>query len=224
MVNGASFSFPVLLTLRTCAVCFVLFLVIGLPIARWGSRSRSFAARAVSFLVTLPTIFPPIALGFMLLLLLGKNGPVGRLLNALFGSHLVFSASGVAFAAFVAGLPLVVRPLQAAMERIEIVRLEEAARTMGCGPVKTFFLITVPQVGNTLASGLLLGIARASGEVGITMMLGGNISGRTNTLSLEIYNSVSRGEFDEAMKLCAILAVVGLVLYILLEKYREREV
>ena len=224
MVDGALLSFPVLLTLRTCAVCFVLFLAIGLPLARWESRSRSFAARAVSFLVTLPMVFPPVAMGFMLLLLLGKNGPVGRLLDALFGFRLVFSASGVVLAAFVAGLPMVVRPLQAAMERVEIIRLEEAARTMGCGPFRAFLLITVPQVGNTLVSGLLLGIARAFGEVGITMMLGGNIAGRTNTLSLEIYNSVSRGEFGEAMKLCAILAATGLVLYILLEKYRVREV
>lgn len=224
MVDGASLSFPILLTLRTCAVCLVLLPLIGLPLARWESRSRSLAARAASFLVTLPMVFPPVALGFMLLLLLGRNGPVGRLLDVLFGFRLVFSASGVAFAALVAGLPMVVRPLRAAMERAEIVRLEEAARVMGCGPFKAFLLVTVPQVGNTLASGLLLGLARASGEVGITMMLGGNIAGHTNTLSLEIYNSVSRGEFDEAVKLCAILAAVGLALYILLEKYRVREV
>ena len=86
----------------------------------------------------------------------------------------------------------------------------------------TFLFVTVPQVSRTLFSCLLLGVARASGEVGITMMLGGNISGRTNTLSLEIFNCVSRGDFDAAMRLCAVLAVVGMLLYALLEGCRAR--
>ncbi|GHV54811.1 molybdenum ABC transporter permease subunit [Synergistales bacterium] len=221
---GSSLAFPVTLTLKTCASCLILFIAAGLPLALWGSRSRSIASRIVSFFVTLPLVFPPIAMGFILLLLLGKNGPVGSLLDALFGFRFVFSQYAVVTAAFIAGLPLVVRPLQAAMEKIDVLRLEEAARANGCGPVRTFFLITVPQVGNTLISGLLLATARASGEVGISLMIGGNISGRTNTLSLEIYNSVSSGDFDSAMYLCAILAAAGLVLYALLEKYRIREV
>lgn len=213
-------SFPALLTLKVCLTCLFLFIVTGLPLALWGARSRSLAARSVSFLVTLPLVFPPIAMGFILLLLLGRNGPIGRPLEGLFGVRIVFSTAGVILASFIAGLPLVVRPLQAAMERTEVIRLEEAARTMGAGPLRTFLLVTIPQVGSSLVSGLLLGVARTSGEVGITMMLGGNIAGRTNTLSLEIYNSVSRGDFDVAMKLCFILAVMGFLLYILLERHR----
>ena len=215
--------FPAILTLQTCASCLVLFVAAGLPLARWCGRSRSPAGRAASFLVTLPLVFPPIALGFMLLMLFGRNGPIGSPLEALTGFRLVFSKQAVTLAAFVAGLPLVVRPLQAAMEKEDLIRLEEAARATGCGPVKTFFLVTVPQVSNTLISGLLLGTARASGEVGITMMIGGNISGRTNTLSLEIYNLVSRGDFSEAMKLCAVLAASGVIIWTLLEIYRSKE-
>jgi molybdate transport system permease protein len=213
-------SFPALLTLRVCGVSLVLFLLAGLPLAFWTSRSKSWLSKGASFFVTLPLVFPPIALGFMLLLLCGRNGPVGRVLEALFSFRLIFSEAGVALAAFVAGLPLIVRPLQAAMAKAEVIRLEEAARTLGCGPVKTFILVTAPQVGNTLLAGLLLGTARASGEVGITLMLGGNIANRTNTLSLEVYNSVNSGDFELAMKLCVILAIVGLGLYALLEKYR----
>jgi molybdate transport system permease protein len=216
-------AFPVMLTLRTCICCLVLFITTGLPLAFWCGRSRSLASKAASFLVTLPLVFPPIALGFILLLIFGRNGPIGGPLEAITGFRLVFSKTAVTLAAFTAGLPLVVRPLQAAMERTDLIRLEEAARANGCGPVRTFFLITTPRVANTLISGLLLGTARASGEVGITMMIGGNISGKTNTLSLEIYNLVSRGEFDDAMKLCAILAVTGLILWGLLEKYRMKE-
>ena len=102
--------------------------------------------------------------------------------------------------------------------------LEEAARVNGCGGLSSFFFVTLPLVRNSLASGLLLGLARASGEVGITMMLGGNISGRTNTLSLEIFNSVSRGDFETASSLCFLLAVFGLILYIMLEKLQRKGV
>jgi molybdate transport system permease protein len=213
-------AFPVLLTLGACGACLILFALIGPPLAFWCGRSRSLASRAVSFFVTLPLVFPPIALGFMLLMLFGRNGVVGKPLETLFGFRLVFTQIAVVFAAFTAGLPLLVRPLQAAMEKTEVIRLEEAARATGCGPVRTFFLVTIPQVSSTLLSGLLLGVARASGEVGITMMIGGNIAGKTNTLSLEVYNLVSRGDFEEAMKLCAILAAIGLTLWALLERYR----
>lgn len=213
-------SFPVRLTFKVCILCLPLFVAAGMPLALWCGRSRSFASRTASFFVTLPLVFPPVAMGFILLMLFGRNGPLGSHLESLFGVRLIFSETAVVMASFIAGLPLVVRPLQSAVERVEILRLEEAARTMGASPFRTFIFVTVPQVGSTLISGLLLGTARASGEVGITMMLGGNISGRTNTLSLEIYNCVSRGEFDTAMKLCVILAIVGLLLYVFLEKYR----
>jgi molybdate transport system permease protein len=211
-------SFPAVLTLRICAACLGLHLLVGLPLAWWLSGPRTLARRAVSFLVSLPLVFPPVALGFILLTLLGRGGPLGPLLEEWLGVRLVFSVAGLTLAAFVAGLPLMVRPLEAALRREEIRRLAQAARTLGCGPLKAFALVVVPQVGSVLASGLLLGLARASGEVGVSLMLGGNIIGRTNTLSLEIYNSVAYGDFDRAMALCLILAVFGLGLYIALEK------
>lgn len=222
MSESGSLSFPVLLTLRVCAACALLYLGVGLPCAWFCRRRRSLAARALSFLVTLPLIFPPVAMGFLLLLLLGRNGPVGEALERWAGLRIVFSEAGVVLSAFVAGLPLVVRPLQAAMERPELYKLEEAAQTLGCGALGTFCFVTVPQTSRVLFSCLLLGIARASGEVGITMMLGGNISGRTNTLSLEIFNCVSRGDFDAALRLCAVLAVLGVLLYVLLEGCRGK--
>ncbi len=127
-------------------------------------------------------------------------------------------------AAFVVGLPLVVRPLQAALKSENIIRLEQAARVTGCGPLKTFFFVTLPLIRTSLASGLLLGTARASGEVGVTMMLGGNISWKTNTLSLEVFNRVSRGELEEASQLCFLLAITGLILYVVLEKLQSKRV
>ncbi|MCD8164003.1 MAG: ABC transporter permease subunit [Synergistaceae bacterium] len=164
----------------------------------WFSRSRSLCAKAAAFFITLPLVFPPIALGYMLLLLLGRNGPLGSPAEHYLGLRLVFSQGAVILSAFVAGLPLFVRPAQAAFQEPGIIKLEEASRVLVCGPVKTFFLVTMPLARRSIVSGLLLAVARASGEVGITMMLGGNIAGRTNTLSLEIFNCVSRGDFDEA--------------------------
>lgn len=223
MEIGSSLYFPILLTLKTAAACLLLYLCLGLPLALWLSRSSTALSRLASFFVTMPIVFPPIAMGFILLQLLGKNGIIGAPLLSLFGVRLVFSQAAVVLAAFIAGLPLVVRPLQSVLGKADIICLEEAARTLGCTRSKIFFLITMPQISGVILSSLLLGLARSTGEVGITMMLAGNISGRTNTLSLEIYNCVSRGEFDAALKLCAVLAVVALLFYILLEKFSVRE-
>lgn len=213
--------FSVKLTLLSCGLSLLLFLTAGLPAAYWLARSRSFGARCLAFFITLPLVFPPIALGYMLLLLFGKNGPAGAALEQLFGVRLVFSTGSVVLAAFVAGLPLFVRPVQAAFQDENAQKLEEAARVLGCGQVKTFFIVAAPLAKRSIVSGLLLAAARASGEVGITMMLGGNIEGRTNTLSLEIFNSVSRGDFDEALTLCMLLAGVSLAIYFMLEKLQK---
>jgi molybdate transport system permease protein len=210
--------------LKTCGICLLLHLLFGLPLALWGSRSRSILCRSVSFLVTLPLVFPPIALGYLLLRFLGRNSLIGDVLEQCCGIRVVFSEIGVVMAAFVVGLPLVVRPLQAALKSENIIRLEQAARVTGCGPLKTFFFVTLPLIRTSLASGLLLGTARASGEVGVTMMLGGNISWKTNTLSLEVFNRVSRGELEEASQLCFLLAITGLILYVVLEKLQSKRV
>lgn len=212
--------FPITLTLQAVLTSLVLFAVIGVPLALYTARSKTRVSRAVLFLATLPLIFPPVALGY--LLLLGINGPVGALLHEVFGACLVFSQTAVTLAAFIAGLPLVIRPVKEAFESKTLLDLECAARVCGATPMTTFLRVTLPTVRNAVLSAFLLGTARASGEVGITMMLGGNVSDKTNTLSLEIYNAVGRGDFDTATALCAVLAAVALVLYAALELLRRR--
>lgn len=167
--------------------------------------------------------FPPIALGYLLLLLLGRTGPVGALL-ADAGLPMIFTPAAVYFAALVAGLPLVVRPVVAALESPALRDLEFAAAVHGAGPLTIFFRVTLPLIRTHILSGLLLGLTRASGEVGITMMLGGNLSGRTNTLSLEIFNAVSRADFDAATALCLVLSAFTLLVFVLLEALRRRSV
>ena len=210
-------SFSARLTLKVCLACLALHVLVGIPLAWWLSGPRTALRKAVSLLVTLPLGFPPVALGFMLLTVLGRRSPVGVFLESELGLRLVFTYPGLVLAAFVAGLPLLVRPLEAALRREQIAAMTRAARSLGCGPLKAFLLVALPQAGASAPSGLLLGLARAIGEVGVSMMLGGNIIGRSNTLSLEIYNSVAYGDFDRAMILCLILGACGLAMYLALE-------
>lgn len=214
---------PILLTARACAAAMLLFVLVAPPLALFLARRRCALARAVEFVVTLPLVFPPIALGFLLLMALGRRGPVGAALEFAFGVRIVFSEAGVILAAFVAGLPLVVKPLQTAFASERLRELEEAARICGASPFRTLLLVTLPLSRNALLSGLLLGLARASGEVGITLMLGGNIAGRTNTLSLEIFNCVSRGDFDAATMLCVLLAAFAAAVCGLLHLIESRK-
>ena len=127
-------------------------------------------------------------------------------------------------AGFIAGLPLVIRPLQAAFSSAQLLDLEEAARVHGASELHIFLGITLPLIRPSLAVGLLMGCARVSGEVGITMMLGGNISGKTNTLSLEIFNAVSRADFDVANVLCLVLSLFAALLFLIMEVILKKSI
>ena len=208
--------FSLELTARTCLISLVLFRLAGPAVGFLLARRPSAPVRVFGFLVTMPLVFPPVALGYMLLTVLGRTGPLGALF-ADAGVSLIFSEAAVAAAGFVAGLPLVVRPLQAAFSSSQLLDLEEAARVHGASEARIFLEITLPLIRPSLAVGLLMGCARVSGEVGITMMLGGNISGKTNTLSLEIFNAVSRADFDVANALCVILSLFAALLFIVME-------
>ena len=215
-------SFSALLTLRVCLACLVLHSLTAIPLARLGMAANPHLRRMVNFCITLPLVFPPMAMGFLLLMLFGRNGWGGMALQQAFGVSLVFSQGGIILAAWLAGLPLVIKPVQTALTNPDLLRFEQAARVCGASPRSCFFLVTLPLIRHGLGAGLLLGITRAMGEVGISLMLGGNIAGRTNTLSLEVFNAVSTGEFQRAAMLCAILAIISLLLYLGIEWCQKR--
>lgn len=220
-IDFALITQPLLLSVKTIGVSAILFLILGVPLAYLLAKKNLKFRWLLDSIVTLPLIFPPIAVGFFLLLLLGRDGVVGGFLQQ-FDISLIFSFSGIVVAAFIAGLPLMVKPLQASIEQFPKL-IKEASYISGKSEIKTFLFIVLPTIKNSLVVALLIATARALGEVGITLMLGGNIIGKTDTVSLAIYNAVFDGEYDLAMILSAILVVTSLIFFISLNILQKKE-
>ena len=199
------------LSVYTACVVMPLLAVCGVTLGCILGRRQGQWISVLDFFVTLPLIFPPIATGFLLLMLLGRRSMIGTFLHNVFGLELIFSFSSIVLAAFIAGMPLIVKQVQAAI-RGETNRLIEASYVLGKSPATTFFRVVLPSIRKNIAIGLSLAFARSLGEVGITLMLGGNISGRTSTISLEVYNAVFTGEYDRAFVLVLLLGAVTLLL------------
>ncbi|WKL16196.1 molybdate ABC transporter permease subunit [Comamonas testosteroni] len=195
----------------------LLQLALGVPIA-WALARCAFRGKALlDALVTLPLVFPPIVIGYALLLLLGREGWLLAWLPLEWRPHWVFSETGLVIAAVAAGLPLMVKPSQAAFAEIDE-SLREVAATLGARPWQVFMKVELPQARLGILAGLVLAVGRAMGEVGISLMLGGNISGRTETLSLAVYNHVLGSETDCANALALVLTGVAALAFFLLRK------
>ena len=199
------------LSAYTACVVMPLLAVCGVALGYMLGRGQGKLISLVDFFVTLPLIFPPIATGFLLLMLLGRQSMIGAFLHNVFGVKMIFSFWSIVLASFIAGMPLIVKQVQAAI-RGETSRLMEASYVLGKSPATTFFRVVLPSIRKSIAIGLSLAFARSLGEVGITLMLGGNISGKTSTISLEVYNAVFTGEYDRAFVLVFLLGMVTLLL------------
>lgn len=220
-IDYALITQPLLLSVKTIAVSAVLFIFFGIPLAYVLAKENLRFKWVLDTIITLPLIFPPIAVGFFLLLLLGRNGFLGSLLQNL-DISIIFSFTGVVIASFVAGLPLMVKPLQSSIEQFPK-QIKEASYISGKSEFKTFLFIVLPTIKSSFAVALLIATARSLGEVGITLMLGGNIIGKTDTISLAIYNAVFDGEYDLAMLFSGILAITSLVFFIMLTVLQKQK-
>lgn len=185
------------LTLELATVVTVLLLAVGTPIAWWLARTRSRLRHAVGAVVALPLVLPPTVIGFYLLLVLGPNGPVGKLTEALGIGLLPFSFGGLVLASVCYSLPFVVQPLQNAFEAIGPRPLEVAA-TLRASPWDTFWSVVVPLARPGFLSGAVLGFAHTVGEFGVVLMIGGNIPDRTRVVSVQIYDHVEALEYAQA--------------------------
>lgn len=202
---------PFALSVKVMAVSGVLHLLLSVPLACRLARAKGVMSNIIDTLVTLPLVFPPVATGFLFLLLLGRQGPLGELL----GESVIFQFPGLVVAAFVAGLPLAVKPVQAALCSNEAIRLGEVAAVLGKSEAIIFMRVLLPFARRSIAAGVLLAMGRSLGEVGMTLMLGGNIIGRTNTLSLEIYNAVFDGEFERAAVLSVVIGIISTAMFLI---------
>jgi len=199
------------ITLRLASITTVILLLLGTPLAWWLAHTRSSFKPAVDAIVTLPLILPPTVLGFYLLLALGPKGPIGRLVEFAGGQPLAFTFSGLVIGSVVYSFPFVVKPLQDAFASIGRRPLEVAA-TLRASPADRFFTVVLPLARPGYLTAVVLGFAHTLGEFGVVLMIGGNIPGATQVLSISIYDHVEMLEYGQAHLLSAILLILSFLL------------
>jgi molybdate transport system permease protein len=212
------------LTLRVATISTLVILPLGLAagwaLARWQGRGRAIVETALS----LPLVLPPTAVGLVLLELLRRSGPLGRLLDRS-GLELLFTWKAVALATAVMSFPLLVRPVRAAFEEIDP-RLLGLARSLGRRPAMVFATVALPLAWRGVATGVVLAFSRALGEFGATILVAGSIPGRTQTLALAIFHRTQIGQDEAAMRLVlltVVLAFFAVWTSEILSRRRERQ-
>ena len=188
---------PVWITVKLASVTTIVLLILGTPLAWWLARSKAWWKEAVAAVVALPLVLPPTVLGFYLLLALGPDSPLGRAAEALFGRALPFTFEGLVVGSVIYSLPFVVQPIRNAFQAIGD-RPLEAAATLGAAPLETFFRVALPLARPGFLTGTVLGFAHTVGEFGVVLMIGGNIPGETQVLSIAIYDHVEALEWGSA--------------------------
>ena len=203
--------FPLWLSLRVAAISTALALTIGLWRA-WLLANRQFRGKElIDAAVTLPLVLPPTVLGYYLLVVLGRNSPVGKLYEWLFGEPLVFSWQAAVVAALFHSTPLLVKSARAAFESVDK-SYERAARTLGASELRLFWRVTLPLARRSILAAAALAFARSLGDFGVTLMIAGNIPGRTQTVALAIYDAVEAGNGRVARVLVVIISAVALII------------
>lgn len=198
--------FPLYLTLKVSIFATFFSIVIGLCFAWLMARREFFGKGILDAIIMQPLVIPPTVLGYYLLVLLGRSSPLGRFLEDTAGITLVFTWKGAVVAAFVASLPLFVRPARAAIEGVDK-NLENAARLLGKTEWEVLKTITIPLAWRGIVAGGIIAFARATGEFGATLMIAGNIPGVTQTLPVGIYDAVQMGDTATANLLVGIITL-----------------
>ncbi|MEA1890209.1 MAG: molybdate ABC transporter permease subunit [Pseudomonadota bacterium] len=201
------------ITLKLAGVTTLILLLLGTPLAWWLSRTQWRFKFLLEALVALPLVLPPTVLGFYLLLLLGANGPFAGLLEALGGRPLAFTFSGLVIGSVIYSMPFVVQPLQNAFEAIGHRPLEVAA-TLRASPIDSFFTVAMPLARSGFLTAAVLGFAHTLGEFGVVLMIGGNIPGETQVVSIAIYDHVEGMEYENAHWLSAGLLLLSFLMLI----------
>ena len=199
------------ITLQLAAITTILLLIVGTPLAWWLSRTRSRYKAIVEAMVALPLVLPPTVLGFYLLIMLGTNGPIGQFMQAVGAQPLAFTFTGLVVGSIFYSLPFVVQPLQTAFTAIGQRPLEVAA-TLRASPIDRFFSVVIPMARPGFLTAAVLGFAHTVGEFGVVLMIGGNIPGQTQVLSIAIYDHVEALEYTQAHWLAGGLLILSFLM------------
>lgn len=199
------------LSLELAALTTAVLLVVGLPLAQWLTRAEGRFAFLVESLVTMPLVLPPTVLGFYLLLALGPASPLGRAFEATFDRQLVFSFEGLLVASVLYGLPFAVRPFKAALAGVDR-SLVETSWCLGVSRTQTFVRVVLPLAMPGIVAGAVLTFAHALGEFGVVLMIGGNLEGRTRTLSVAVFDHVGALEYAAAHRCAAALLALAFLI------------
>jgi molybdate transport system permease protein len=202
--------FPLLLSLRVATMATLITTVVGVAGAYALARFRFPGRGLVEAVASLPIVLPPTVLGYYLLVTIGRNSPIGRAYEAVFGQPLVFTWQAAVIAAAIASLPYCLRTATAAIAAIDA-GYEEAARVAGLHGTRLAFVVTLPMAGRGIIAGISLAFARALGDFGTTIMVAGNIPGRTQTMPIAVYDRVQAFDYATAGVLAGVLSVVAIV-------------
>ena len=209
------------LSIKVAFLSLVIMLPPGL-LGGWLLAKRTFPGKAfLNTFVMWPLVLPPIVSGYLLLILLGRHGFIGGFIYRVFGIEIVFTELAVVIAVSVISFPLLVRGIVTGMESVPV-ELENAARTLGASPVKVFWTITFPLAYRGIIGGTILGFSKSLGEFGATIMVAGNIPGKTQTMALAIFSAVHLGEDASVYRLVFIATVVAFVALWLTERFTLR--
>ncbi|RWZ54764.1 molybdate ABC transporter permease subunit [Halobacillus fulvus] len=214
---------PLILSLQIATIATVIVFFFGVLLARLISRKIFPGKSIVEALILLPLVLPPTVVGFGLLFLFGRNGPIGRVLWEWFEFQIVFSWVGAVVAAVVVSFPLMYQSASAAFQNYDH-NVENAALTMGASKLKVFFTVSFPLAWPGLLAGLVLSFARALGEFGATLMIAGYIPGETDTIPLAIYFAVEAGKMEQAYMWVLIIVALGFSSILWLNWWTKRNV
>lgn len=211
---------PLVLSLQLSLVSTVILLLLAAPLTYVLAYGRFRGKILVEALVGLPLVLPPTVLGFYLLMVLGPEGVIGSIWQAVSGQPLLFTFIGIVIASMFHSLPYAVQPLRAAFEKIDP-RLLETAAVLGCSPVSAFFRVVLPNARGGLVASAVLAFAHTMGEFGVILMVGGSIPGKTRVASIAIYEYVEALRYQEAWQLSIALVIISYIV-LLLVSYLNR--
>ena len=212
---------PLWISLKTAFVATVITFIIGIVISYKMANYRGKGRGIIDGIFTLPLILPPTVVGFFLLLICGKNGVIGKIIMS-FDKNIIFTWSATVIAATVVSFPMMYRTCRSAFEQIDK-NMILAARTLGLSESKIFFKIAIPLAWPGIIGGLVLSFARALGEFGATLMIAGNIPGKTQTMPVAIFFAVEGGDMNKALLWVLIIVAISFIMIFLLNFWSDKQ-